>query len=231
MRKIIKYLPVAALLILGFLTQGCASERMAGFNGSGVVYREWHGDIGVSYAVNPSFNRSFIDSVSGPSSPFYFESHQGQYSLPADISASVLMKLFSYDSAKISCGLKFTDNCSYQYSYNNSYANTYGGAVYTYTNSSVINFWSRNTFSFIFPDVEYRLPFADFITVNCALELAAFSMYYKGGNNTHNYSSSTTGGVTADTNSFLMPQSIAAATFLPPSNIFGSLTLGLLYNF
>jgi hypothetical protein len=231
MRKTINYIFIAALFSLGLLIQGCAANRMAGFTGSGLVYREWYGDMGMSYAVNPSFARSFIDSVSGPTSPFYYESHQGQYGVPVDISAAFLMSVYSGEDTRVSCGLKFTDNCSYQYSYNNSFANTYGGKEYTYSNSSVINFWSKNTFSFIFPDVEYRLPFAKFLTVDCALELMAFSMYYKGGNNTHNYNSSTPGGVTADTNTFLMPQSIANATLAAPSNIFGNITFGLLYNF
>jgi hypothetical protein len=231
MRKIINFCVPAAFILAALLSQGCSAYRMAGFTADGIVYREWYGNIGVSYALDPSFDRSFNDAYSGKASPFYYEIHNGQYTLAADISATGLISIFSNDSTRVSCGIKAADNCSYQYSYSNSFANIYTGKVYTYSNTSVINFFSRNTFSFVFPNIEYRLPFAKFLTADFTMELAAFTLYYRGGSNTHTYSSNTQSGVLTDTNVFAMPNSIAAAVLNSQVNIFGSMTLGLLYNF
>ena len=123
MRKIINFCAVAALMMAALLSQGCSADRLAGFTADGIVYREWYGNIGVSYALDPTFNRSFDDYYSGKSSPFYYEIHNGQYTFDADISATGLISIFSNDSTRVSCGIKSADNCSYQYSYSNSFAN------------------------------------------------------------------------------------------------------------
>jgi hypothetical protein len=177
MRKIAAFLILTAILAV---SAGCGLKQSLNLANNELSWRQYFGGMKTEVSLGCGINNSFDDG-SSLANGIYHSWETGSDAVDVSLGLGFYYGLFKNDIFNLSAGLKYRNYFRGVYSYDYSFVNYSIVRHYSYMETLVIDYFSSNRVSVIFPDVEIKCPLSDNLKFTFNVELLYVAWRYNGG--------------------------------------------------